>query len=219
MKRADLVKPVENEIITDPTERFIIGVNDFKQSAGYWYSVFALRVLPFLMFIIPVNVVLGRINRFLQGQFFPDIQLNKTPLLVMWIVFMVVFLAVAILSPKAATIIEFIVGFAYFFLTFRYHLYGSALGYFVLFAMIIFLLVKLVFLIFSLIRIKKFANEGNNIERDESGRPVRVVEEDVVFTRETDIDPETIKVDDDVYFVDNDLNEDNTPMTDNDFVF
>ena len=202
MKRADLVRPVENENITDPTERFIIGVNDFKQSSGYWYSLFALRILPFLLFILPVNVVLGRINGFIQSRFMPDVELNKTPLLVMWIVVMAGFLAVAILSPKAATVIEFLFGFAYLFFTFRYHLFGSFLGYAVLIGMIIFLLVKLVFLAFKIISAKHFSNDTEDMERDESGRIVRNVEEEVYLTDENNDDPITPTVTDEVYFSD-----------------
>lgn len=219
MKRADLVRPVENENITDPTERFIIEVNDFKQSAGYWYSILALRILPFLLYILPVNVVLGRINGFLQSRFLPDVELNKTPLLVMWIVVMAGFLAVVILSPKAATVVEFIIGFAYLFLTFRHHLFGSILGNVVLTGMIIFLLVKLVFFVFNLISIKKFSQDEQNIERDESGRAVRAVEEDVYFSKENDSDPSTPVVEDEVFFSNNDENENNTPEADNDFIF
>ena len=219
MKRADLVRPVENENITDPTERFIIWVNDFKQSSGLWYSVFALRVIPFLLYILPVNVVLGRINGFLQSRFLPDVELNKIPLLVMWIVVMAGFLAVAIFSPKAATVVEFIIGFAYLFFAFRYHLFGSLLGYAVLIGMILFLLVKLVFLVFNLISIKKFSKDEKNIERDESGRPIRETEEEVYFTGENDSETLTPAVEDEVFFSNNDENENNTPEADNDFFF
>ena len=52
----DYVESTENEIITDSKERFVIKVDDLKQSMGPWYSVFAVIILPFLLYIIPVNV-------------------------------------------------------------------------------------------------------------------------------------------------------------------
>lgn len=234
----EFVEPVENEVITDSTERFIIGVNDFKQSSGYWYSVFALRILPFLLLILPVNVVLGRISDLIQSRFQLEYNLRGTPLLVMWIIVMGGFLAVSIFAPKSATVFELIIGFAYLFFAFRHHLFGSLLGYFVLIGMIIFLLVKLVFLAFALIGKIKFSADGKNVERDESGRVVRAVEEDVYYTKEDVAESEITPIEDEVYFSDinndeqsvpitdnevyfikEDKNADNHPATDNDFVF
>ena len=238
-KRIEYVKPTEDEIISDPVERFLVKLNDFKQSMGLWYSLFAHRIFPFLLYIIPVNVVLGRVNGYVQSRFLPDIYLNGTPLLVMWIIVMAVFLAVAIFAPKAATVIEFAIGFGYLFFAFKHHLFRNALGYSVLIGMIVFLLIKLVFLVFEIIRLKKFAGDKKNrIERDESGRVVRTVEEDVYFTKVTNSEAELHTVEDDVvfsdstdeeltapvtddnvYFIRNDKNENDIPMSDDDFFF
>ena len=48
----DYVESTENEIITDSKERFVIKVDDLKQSMGPWYSVFAVIILPFLLYMI-----------------------------------------------------------------------------------------------------------------------------------------------------------------------
>lgn len=40
------------------TEQFIIKINDIKTNMGMWYSLFLRRILPFLIYIIPMNVVL-----------------------------------------------------------------------------------------------------------------------------------------------------------------
>ena len=105
------------------------------------------------------------------------------------------------------------------FFTFRHHLFGSLLGNAALIGMIIFLLVKLVFLAFDLIGKIKFSADGNNVERDESGRPIRETEEEVYFTGENDSETLTPTVEDEVYFFNKDENENNTPEADNDFFF
>ena len=89
----DYVESTENEIITDSKERFVIKVDDLKQSMGPWYSVFAVIILPFLLYIIPVNVIIGRVNRFIY-RYYPNPELLGTILLLAWIVVMVAFLTV-----------------------------------------------------------------------------------------------------------------------------
>ncbi len=172
----------EYEIMPDSTERFLIKVDDIEQSMGLWYSLFARRILPFLLYIIPVNVVLGRLNG-LINRYYPNPELFGTILLVMWIVVMMVFLVVLIFAPKLGTVLEFALGFAYLFLAFRFHIYNNLLGYSVLICMILFLLVKTVFLVFKIIRMRAFADDKKkNIERDESGRIVRASKEQIYFT-------------------------------------
>lgn len=204
------------------TEQFIIKINDIKTNMGMWYSLFLRRILPFLIYIIPMNVVLensyNTINRYYPNDF-----INGTFLYVSWIAAMVLFLGVAIIAPKAATVIEFVVGFAYLFFAFKYHIFTNALGYSLLIVMILFLLIKLVFLVFEIIRIKTFADDKkNHIERDESGRKVRAVGEEVFFTAEEDnpADNPKVKFDDDVYFTNTDNETGNSaPAADDDFFF
>lgn len=207
---ANTEKTNELEMAPSPLEKIVIKIDDMEQSMGFWYSLFAKRIVPFLLYIIPVNVILGRINGVI-APYFPGVNLNGTILLVSWIVVMLGFLAITIFAPKAATVVEFVLGFAYLFLAFRFHLYNSALGYVILFWMIIFLLVKTVFLVFKIIRLKVAAGDEKGVERDESGRIVRASEEEVFFVKEDKNAEDEIAAaasDDDVFFVRDDKNTD-----------
>lgn len=214
----------ENNTAPSAMEQFVIKIDDMEQSMGFWYSLFALRIVPFFLFIIPVNVVLGRINMFLTP-YFPNVNLNGTILLVTWIVVMLGFLAVTIFAPKAATVVEFVFGFAYLFLAFRYHIYHNVLGYVLLFWMILFLLVKLVFLVFKIIRLKVVSGDVAGVERDESGRVVRASEEEVFFVNEdnnAENESAAAASDDDVFFVKEENEKNNEGMiseSDNDYFF
>ena len=177
----------EYDVMPNRAERFVIKIDDFEQSMGLWYSLFAQRILPFLLFILPVNVILGRINKYLMTVYFTQVNLNGSILLVEWIAVMLAFLAIAVFLPKAATVVEFVLGFGYLFLAFRHHLFNSLLGYAVLIAMTIFLAFKLVFLAFEIVRLKAFAGDKkNNIERDESGRIVRATTDSIAFSENQD---------------------------------
>ena len=195
-----LANQIDNNL--SDTEQFIVKINDMKIKMGLWYSLFARRIIPFLIYIIPMNVVLENSYNIIN-RYYPNDYLNGTFLYVSWIAAMVLFLGIAIIAPKAATVIEFVVGFAYLFFAFKYHIFTNALGYSLLIGMILFLLVKSVFLVFEIIRLKTFADDKkNHIERDESGRIVQAVGEEVFFTEQED-NPDNlpeVKSDDDVYF-------------------
>lgn len=208
----EYVAPVEvDEDITDPTERFIVKVSDFKQSLGLWYQLVALRILPFVLFIIPVNVVIGRFNGYFMTRFLTDVNPYGTIMLVMWIVAMIVFLAATIFVPKLATVFEFVIGITYLYFAFKHQLFTNLLGLSLLIVMIVFLLVKLVFLVFEIIKLRAFKDDKlNNIERDESGRVVREAGGEVFFTQVNDNveGQDAISVsDDDVYFATNEVDE------------
>lgn len=217
-----LNKTLEYETEPVSAEKFVISINDFKQKLGLWYSLFALRILPVLLYFIPINVVLEqsylRINRI-----YPNNIINSTFLTVTWIIVLLLFVAAAILVPKVATVVEFVFGFAFAFYALKYNLITNLLGYTVLIGLIIFLLVKFVFLVFEIIRLSVFAGDKkNNIERDENGRVVRATDEEVFFTKEdTYSDGENKPTTDDVFFAENDTDEDSevSPVTDNDFFF
>ncbi len=205
---AERFKPPKDEIITDPTERFIVKVNDFKHSMGLWYSLIGQRILPFLLFIIPVNVIMGRVDKFIYR--FYSVNLNVAFLYAMWITIMLAFLAVTIFAPKAASVIEFVFGITYLVLAFHYHMFHNALGYALLFSVILFLLVKLVFLVFKIIQLRAFADDKkNNIERDASGRVVHAVNDEVFFTEEDNAEEQRAVVasDDDVYYTEENVSE------------
>lgn len=217
-----LNKTLENETEPVGTEKLIISINDFKQKLGFWYSLFGLRILPVLLYFIPINVVLEqtylRINRM-----YPNDIINPTFLTVTWIIALLLFATAAILVPKVATVIEFAFGFAFLFYALRYNLITNLLGNAVLIGLILFLFVKLVFLLFEIIRLIAFAGDKkNNIERDESGRVVRASDEEVFFTQEETIIDSNPKTDDEVVFAQSDDSseaDDETPAADNDFFF
>ena len=186
IRLTEYVKPNENEI-TDPSERFFVKLNEFKSSSGLWYTLFGQRIVPFLLYIIPMNVIIKRFNQHILTALFPGVNFMGPLMTAMWIVAMLVLLAFLIFLPKVATPLEFALGFAYLFLAFRLHLFNTLLGYGVLIGMIIFLIVKLVFLVFEIKRLRAFADDKkNNIERDESGRIVRAVEENVYLSTGND---------------------------------
>jgi hypothetical protein len=221
---ANTKKTNEPQMAPSSLEQFVIKIDDMEQQMGFWYSLFARRIIPLLLYIIPVNVILGRINTFI-APYFPGVNLNGAVLLVSWIVVMLAFLALTIFAPKAATVAEYVLGFAYLFLAFRYHIYHTVLGYVLLFWMILFLLVKTVFLVFKIIRLKIVSGDGAGVERDESGRVVRASEEEVFFVSEdkaSDDESAAVASDDDVFFVkesDDKPNEGMISDSDNDYFF
>lgn len=174
----------EVEIMPDSTERFVMKVDDFKQSCGLWYTLFGKRIIPFLLFIIPFNVLIGRAVMFIT-RYEPSFQPDGALLNAIWGLALLAFLALLILTPKVATVVEFVLGFAYLAIAFYAHLFKSLLGYFVLITLILFLLVKIVFLVFEIIRMRLSSDDKkNNIERDESGRVIRASNENVVFAED-----------------------------------
>ncbi len=177
------------DLINDKTERFVIFTNDFKQMMGGWYSILAIRILPLIIFFVPVNVVLGRISRFVNMHYLPDYRWDGPILLIIWLAMMVILLLLSVFAPKAASVYEFLFGFSYLFLVFRYHLFNTVFGIVLMISMILFLLVKSYFLAVKIIGKIKFAGDEKGVERDESGRIVRATEDDVFFVggKERDI--------------------------------
>lgn len=177
------------ELINDKTERFIVLMNDFKQIMGAWYSIVALRIVPMLLYLIPVNVVLARFTLYYKNHYQPDFNWDGPVLMVMWAIAMALLLVLAILLPKVASVYEFFFGFAYLFFVFKNHLYNSPVGITLLICMILFLLIKLFFLVVKIMAKIKFSGDAaNHIERDESGRIVRAASEDVLYVNSEEID-------------------------------
>ena len=113
-------------LITDKTERFVVFMNDFKNGMGAWYSIFALRVLPVLLYIIPVNVVLGRMTLYYNRYIDPAFFWNGPVLMIIWVLSIVLLLVLVIIAPKAASVFEFFFGFGYLFFAFRHHLFNKS---------------------------------------------------------------------------------------------
>ncbi|MCR5653395.1 MAG: hypothetical protein K6F88_06305 [Ruminococcus sp.] len=189
MIKAKLKKKFYNkdlDYITDKTERFIVLMNDFKQTMGAWYTVIALRILAVILFLVPVNVILAHFNLYLAQHYIPDFNWDGPILMVMWGFAMVILILLAILAPKAATVFEFVFGTAYLVFVLKNHLYNSALGVTLLITMTLFLLVKLFFLVVEIMAKVKSSKDAPNVERDETGRIVRKTEGDVLFIKNDD---------------------------------
>lgn len=85
-------------------------------SAGPYYTVFGQLLLPFLLYLLPIIVITDRFNRFI-ARYIP-VALDENIQLVTCLLAIIFFAAVLILAPMAATVIEFVLGFAYLFLAF-----------------------------------------------------------------------------------------------------
>lgn len=184
MENNEINKDLNSEIDVTPSplEQFLIKISDMKQSMGMWYTLFGQKIIPLIVFFIPINVLIGRFNIHILSVIHPIFSQSRAILLVMWMIGILGLLALTIITPKVATVVEYAIGLSYLFLVFRLHLYNTVLGYAVLFSVILFLLVKTVFLVFEIIRLIAFSGDKkNNIERDESGRIVRASKEELFF--------------------------------------
>ena len=189
---------IDNE--QDPKKRIVMKVDRFLESMGLWYSLFAKIILPFFLYIIPVNVILAWTNGFLQTRFLPEWKFEGTPMLVMWIVSMLIFLVLTILTPKLATAAEYILGLMYLIIAVHRFLFHGVLGYIVFIQTILFLLCKTVFWVFEIIRI---SNDKNNKENEE-----QTPYDDFLFTKSDDSTENVAVTADVLYFADDNQDED-----------
>ena len=156
---------------------------DLKKRLRKWYTVFFKRILPFLLYIIPINIIIARTSDWFVEHYFKGIQdllsdMRSPYFLVMWTVLALVFLALLIFAPKAATVIEFMFGFYYIFLAFKYG-YFNPLGIALIIGVAVFLLVKLLFIIVNIMYEITYGHD--DVERGESGRRVRKSDSDFFF--------------------------------------
>ena len=156
---------------------------NLKKSLGKWYTVFFRIILPFLIYLIPINIIIARTSDWLVENYLKGIQdllsdMRSPYFLVMWAVLALIFLALRILAPKVATVLEFIYGIYFIFLAFRFG-YFNALGIALIIAVAIFLFVKLLFLIVNIMYKVEYGSD--DVERGESGRRVRKSDSDFFF--------------------------------------
>lgn len=156
---------------------------DLKKSLGKWYTVFLRIILPFIIYFLPINIIIARTSDWLVEHYLAGIKdllsdMRSPYFLVTWAVLAMIFLALLILAPKAATVLEFIYGIYFIFLAFRFG-YFNALGIALIIAVAIFLFVKLLFLI--VIIMYKVEYGSDDVERGESGRRVRHSDSDFFF--------------------------------------
>ncbi len=140
-------------------------IDSYKEDMGKWYTVFFRRILPFLVFIVPLNIVCARAyesfaSRYLSAILDPTSAASK---IVVWLVALVIFLAILIFLPRFATFCEFaITGVFYYlaiFATYSYQVNGvvmtkplitNGFGYFVIIVLSIFMFMKLVFFVLEI---------------------------------------------------------------------
>ncbi len=156
---------------------------DLKKSLGKWYTVFFRIILPFLIYLIPINIIIARTSDWLVENYLKGIQfiLNdmRSPyFLVMWAVVALVFLALLIFAPKAATVMEFVFGIYFIILAIKYN-YVNPLGIALIISVSVFLFFKLLFLIVNIMYKVEYGYD--DVERGESGRRVRKSDSDFFF--------------------------------------
>ncbi len=156
---------------------------DLKKKLGKWYTVFFKRILPFIIYLLPINVIIARTSDWLVSHYLRGIKdllsdMRSPYFLVMWTVLALIFLALLIFAPKAATVVEFVFGFYYIFLAFKYS-YFNPLGIALLVALIVFLIFKLLFLIVNIMYDITYGSD--DAERGESGRRVKKSDSDFFF--------------------------------------
>ena len=154
----------ESQVIIDE-------IDSYKEDMGKWYSLFVRIILPFLIFLMPANVVCARFFDMMAARYFGGIiqQGDNAAHIVFWVICMLIFLAILIFLPRFATFVEFVVGgtFIYMamFMTFVDQagnpkpLISSGLGYFVIIVLSVFLFMKLVFLVFEIMYMIIFRGE------------------------------------------------------------
>ncbi len=156
---------------------------DLKKSLGKWYTVFFRIILPFLIYLIPINIIIARTSDWLVENYLKGIQdllsdMRSPYFLVMWAVVALVFLALLIFAPKAATVMEFVFGIYFIILAFKYN-YVNPLGIALIISVSVFLFFKLLFLIVNIMYKVEYGYD--DVERGESGRRVRKSDSDFFF--------------------------------------
>ena len=156
---------------------------DLKKSLGKWYTVFLRIILPFLLYILPINVIVARTSDWMFARLFPGVfdllhSLRAVYFLAVTLFSLLIFLIILIKLPKAASVIEFVFGFFYIFLAIKFG-YFSVAGIILMIALSVFLFFKLLFLIVNIMYDITYGSD--DVERGASGRRVRKSDSDFFF--------------------------------------
>lgn len=143
---------------------YVDEIDSYKEDMGRWYTWLVRRIIPLLVFFIPLNVITFRTyeyiaNKYLGGLF---LDMSATIGIVVWFLSVLIFLAVLVFLPRFATVCEFVFGFAFFAFVYRSNMMyaqgtidkpiiTNGLGWFVVIALALFLFMKLVFLVIEII--------------------------------------------------------------------
>ena len=140
-------------------------IDSYKEDMGKWYTLGVRIILPFLLFIIPLNKLAFRTYPFIVDRYLGGIlsSADKTIPLCIWIISCIIFLAILIFLPRFATFCEFVFSSVFFYMAFNITyvteingkmvergLISNGLGYFVMITLGIFMCMKLVFLVFEI---------------------------------------------------------------------
>jgi hypothetical protein len=136
-------------------------IDSYKEDMGMWYTVFIRRILPFILYIMPIAVLVQHSYPSMVARFFSGI-LKQDDIYLPWAIYaisLVLYLAVLILLPRFATFCELVMGFMYIYMAFRFHHINTALGYFTIISVTLFVIMKLVFLVFEIMYMIIFKDE------------------------------------------------------------
>ena len=137
-------------------------IDCYKDDMGRWYTLFIRRILPFLIFIVPLNIVCTKIYQSVTARYLSMIldPASGAGKIVFWLVTMLIFLAMLIFLPRVATFFEFAVSGVFYYLAFtatyiverngqliEKGLITNGFGYFVIITLSIFMFMKLVFFV------------------------------------------------------------------------
>lgn len=143
---------------------YVDEIDCYKEDMGRWYTWFFRRIIPFLVFIIPLNVIAFRSYEYIASRYLRGVleSLSSTVGIVIWLVSLLIFLAILIFLPRFATFCEFVLGITFYAFVFRSFaqfaeglvdkpIITNGFGLFVAITLGIFLFMKLVFLVIEVI--------------------------------------------------------------------
>lgn len=138
---------------TEKIQWYLDEIDSYKEDMGKWYTMFIRRILPFMLFIIPMNVFCEFVYAVIADRFLSGIldSSNMEYLTLMWIFALIVFLLILIFLPRFATFCEFVIGGWFLVWAFTAVIINTGLGYFTVITLSIFMFMKFVFLILEII--------------------------------------------------------------------
>lgn len=137
-------------------------IDSYKEDMGRWYSIFIRIVLPFLVFIIPSNIICARFYEMMTARYLGGILIpgDNSAKIIFWVICLFIFLSFLIFLPRIATVIEFALTFVFYYMALFIQvpngaggmkpLISNGLGIFVVTVLSIFMFMKLVFLVFEI---------------------------------------------------------------------
>ena len=131
---------------------FLDEIDSYKEDMGKWYTVLFRRILPIILFIMPLFAECKFFYQFVADRYLSGIFSSNdlTPVYVLWPISILFFTVILIFLPRFGTFCEFILGPFYILLAFKMLYINTAFGYFTIISVSVFMFMKLVFLIFEI---------------------------------------------------------------------